>query len=61
MPLGQENHIPSGTGGSHPSGVEQLPFPGSAEPSHGVPAETGEARGWEYLCPEQGTGTGVRG
>lgn len=52
VPLRQEDHIPLGTGGSHPSGLEWLPFPGSAELSHRVPAGMGEARGWECLCPE---------
>lgn len=68
-PLGQADHIPSGTGGlhppeaggSHPSGVEPLPFPGSAEPSHRVPAGRGEAEGGTVCAQSQGAGRGLTG
>lgn len=68
-PLGQADHIPSGTGGlhpseaggSHPSGLEPLPFPGSAEPSHRVPAGRGEAGAGSVCAQSQGAGRGLTG
>lgn len=60
-PLVQADHIPSGTGGSHPSGLEPLPFPGSAEPSHRVPAGRGEAGAGSVCAQSQGAGRGLTG